>query len=352
MSTSKSKTRTSRSPLRPADERPGHRDGARLGLGPEHQQVHVVGRLARPRLGHGEAAFARDDRRVHERDRLVDDAGQQPLQGRRASATRVSCSASAAQYPASKRPDGAPARPVSSAPSFSASGRNGRTSSPTSAPADDVHRVGHELAPQRQAHHLGDGRPRLVLRLLGRGPEMRGHDGAVVRNSGLRRRRLLGEHVHGGAAQPAAARGPRPARPRPRSRRAPCSPAARPAAAGPAPARPISPSVSGVRGRWIVRKSACTSSAVQRRHQLDAELPAALLRHVRVEGHARACRTPRRARRPWRRRGPGRHAQGLAVQLDALEPLPLPPAGPERRVAPAGCCAPAPAAAPSCARRR
>ena len=66
----------------------------------------------------------------------------------------------------------------------------------------------------------------------------------------------------------------------------------------------------GVRGRWIVRKSAWTSTASRLGMSSTPELPAALLRHVRVEGHDAHAERRGRAGRPWRRPGPGRSPRG------------------------------------------
>ena len=64
----------------------------------------------------------------------------------------------------------------------------------------DVHRVRHEVSRQRQQHLFGDGHARLVLRLGGRGAEVRGDDDRGQPEQRRLGRGLLVEHVEPGPA--------------------------------------------------------------------------------------------------------------------------------------------------------
>jgi hypothetical protein len=63
----------------------------------------------------------------------------------------------------------------------------------------DVHRVGHELALQSQAHRARDREPCLLLSLDRGGAQVRGDDDVVQAEQRRGRGRLLDEHVHAGA---------------------------------------------------------------------------------------------------------------------------------------------------------
>ena len=89
-------------------------------------------------------------------------------------------------------------------PSFSTSGDAGTDLLGDDA-AGDVDRVGDELAAEREPHRPGDGDAGLLLRLVGRGAEVRGDDDGLELEQRRVGARLLGEDVDAGAGDPALA---------------------------------------------------------------------------------------------------------------------------------------------------
>ena len=92
------------------------------------------------------------------------------------------------------------------------------------------------------------------------------------------------------------------------------------------------PTVSGVFGRWIVMKSARSTTSVDGVQQFDAHLAGPTRRHVRIE---RDQAHPE-GRRSLSHQGPDApesdDSEGLPVKLDALPLLSLPPAPDQSRV--------------------
>ena len=84
----------------------------------------------------------------------------------------------------------------------------------------EVDRVGDRAAQQIIRHLLGDLQRDVLLRLGGRGAEMRRADDVGQAEQRILGRRLLDEHVEGGAGDMAAIRAPRAAPPRRPGRRA------------------------------------------------------------------------------------------------------------------------------------
>ena len=81
-STWKSLTSTSRSRWRDADQRAAHRDLRAVGEGAaDRDQVAVVGALALGDQAYGGPALGREQRRVDVGDRLLDDVGEDALEG-------------------------------------------------------------------------------------------------------------------------------------------------------------------------------------------------------------------------------------------------------------------------------
>ena len=215
---------------------------------------------------------------------------------------------------------------------------------------DEVDGERHELAGQGELHHVGDRVAGLVLRLAGAGAEVRRDDDrrrartAATRSSArcrtrrARRRRSTPSRM----ASASAASSTMPPRATLITRSVGLALSSR--------SRPIRPVVSGVFGRWMVRKSdsATTWSSGS---SSTPSWRAALGRHERVvgdEAHAEA-------RGPGRRRacrcGRGRRCRA------SCRPARRPPTGcapsarRRARRGPGARCGPGRAAAPSCARR-
>ena len=91
--------------------------------------------------------------------------------------------------------------------------------------------------------------------------------------------------------------------------------------------RRSSPIVSGVFGRWIVRKSAVAHELLERRHELDAELAGPVGAHVRVVGDEPHAERERTLRDEHADAAEADDAERLAVELDALPPRAVPLAG-------------------------
>ena len=224
---SKSKTCITRSAIALADQRA--RDGyvAVVGLPAERDQVHVVARGGRSRLRDLDAPFAGDGGRVHEGHRLVDHARQRPLHDRERERPGVDLG-DPSQVAALDRAD----RSVGEAGQQRAEPLCQRQG--TAAPfghlrtGRDVHRERNELAPKREAHHLRDGYPGLVLRFDGGGAEVRSRDDGVEAEQRALGGGLGREHVERRTSQMPRTRWPSRAPPRRRCRREQCSRCARP----------------------------------------------------------------------------------------------------------------------------
>ena len=135
------------------------------------------------------------------------------------SSTDTSCAVISPRTSTSSRVATPPASAVKMRPSRSASGSPGRTSSAIDA-ALHVDRVRDQLAGERQADRTGDRDARLLLRLVGAGPQVRGGDDGVQREQRAVRARLLGVDVQARAGDPAVLRARAAARPRRRCHRA------------------------------------------------------------------------------------------------------------------------------------
>src|SRR6266545_1627430 len=191
-----------------ADGGAGDAHRAAGALAGQSDQVHPV--LARAALGLGDldAALGRQQRRVHEGDRLAHHRREQALQSGQIEHPGVLVGQPAdvvdVQAARAER-GGAAARPAAGQRGEDATGLGDqRQEGPPGVrhrPGVDVDGVGDELAGQRQQHLLGDGHPCLVLRLGGGGPQVRGYHHVVQAEQRAGGGRLLGEHVQGGAGE-------------------------------------------------------------------------------------------------------------------------------------------------------
>ena len=306
------------------DQRAADADLAGLGRGAQGHEVHVVGAHRGLRLSDVDAALARDDRRVHVGHGFVNDAAQRALQGREREHPRVGLR-DPPHVLERHTPDGA----LGQAGQDRAEALRQRQER-----ADclrhlrarrHVHRVRHELAAQREPHHLRDGRPRLVLRLHSGRAEMRRHHDFVEPEHVALRGGFLREHVERGAGHALVLEG--------LDQRVLVED---PAAGGVHDAHAVlhqgqlalPDEPLGLRGSRQVNRDevALHEQGLERRHELHAHLPRPVSGHVRVErDHAHPERQrPRRHHRPHP--ADPDHAQGLALQLHALVPItgPLP----------------------------
>ena len=185
---------------------PDERAGDRVVAARERDEVDVVPGEAGGGLAHLDAALGRHLRRVHVRHRLVGHRAEQALQHRQGEDAGVVVGQLALVL--DRR--GVPATPSASAPkrlpSRSASGRNGRTVSVASA-ALTFTANGTNSPARARPDLLGDRVARLVLRLAGAGPEVRGDDDLGQVEQRRLGGRLAGEHVERGAADAAVADG-------------------------------------------------------------------------------------------------------------------------------------------------
>ncbi len=181
------------------DQRAPHLDLSVLGLGADHEEVHVVLGLRGASLRDRHAALPGDDGGVHEGHRLVHDPGQHPFhRGQREDAgvlpgdpAHVLHVDGAHRLVGEARQD--PPQPLGQGQEGADLLRDLR--------GGHVHRVRDELPPERQADHLGDGDAGLVLGLRRRRPQVRGDDHVLQAEERVRGDRLLLEDVQGGPAQ-------------------------------------------------------------------------------------------------------------------------------------------------------
>ena len=220
-------------------------------------------------------------RRVDVRDRLVADPAEEALQHGEPEDARV-VAADVALEARSRRVGGSSgASEPNSRPRRSASGRNGRSVS-CGLGGVDVDGERHELAGERQLHHVGDRVAGLVLRLAGAGAEVRRDHDLSSSNSGDS---VVGSVSNTSSAAPAitpsrtasasAASSTIPPRATLITRSVGLALSSR--------SRPISPAVS-VCLRQVDREEVGLGDDLVERQQLDAHLAGAVGGHERVVG--------------------------------------------------------------------
>ena len=175
-----------------------------IAVGAHLDEVHVVARGAEALLGDLDPALGGDHRRVHVVDRLVDAALEDAVQRGDGEQPRVVLGERAV------RGDGDPLRPAAleldREPAELRGERDERPEHLEVGGVDDrdVDRVRDEAALERGDDLLGDDHARAVLRLVGRGGEVRRDDHLVEleQRAGVR---LGGEDVERGAGELAGA---------------------------------------------------------------------------------------------------------------------------------------------------
>ena len=290
-----------------ADEGAAHGHRALVGLGAQRDQVHVVLRDGRTHLAHGRsrapsAASARSRTkraRAPSRRRMPFEDGEREHAGVGLGDAPEVRRTRSARTPLS-------ARPASSAPRLSARGRNGRTTSVTSAPAETFTAYGTNSPLSASRTISATGVPALSCASTVEAPGAASPPRCRSANSGESRWWARARTRRGPRRRGVRPRAPSRAPPRRRcpprevlTSRAPCF-------ISDSSCSPISPSVSGVRGRWIETKSACTRSASS---VGIASTPISFARsraHVGIVARSRASRTPRRAARRARPRARAR----------------------------------------------
>ena len=181
-----------------AGERARHRDLGAVAQRPadrEHVAVVLAHRLGD--LAHHDAALLGKERRVDVGDRFGDDVGEHPLECGELEHAHVVRDDLAAHFDVDGRD-----RAVGEAGEDLAEllhQRDPGTHGGVDDSAGDVHGVGDELAREREAHGARDRDARLLLCLVSRRPEVRGHDDVVEREQRRVGRRLVHEHVEPGA---------------------------------------------------------------------------------------------------------------------------------------------------------
>jgi len=156
----------------------------------------VVGTLRVGDEAYGAAALGGEQRCVHVGDLLLDDVGEDPLEGGQLEHLDVVVGDLAADLDVDLLGD--LAGEAGEDPAQLLGQRDARPHFLGDHAALHVHRVGHQLTGQGEPHRAGDGDAGLLLRLVGGRPEVRrGHD-VVELEEGAVRARLLAEDIEPG----------------------------------------------------------------------------------------------------------------------------------------------------------
>ena len=311
--------------------RPDRRAGDLDVVDGDRDEVRVVARRPGALLGHLDPPLRRDHGRVDVVDRLVDAALEGAVQRRDRQQARVVLGDPAVER--ERDPARVAAGELDREPAELRRERDVRAEHLEVLGADDrdVDGVRDEAALERRDDLLRDDQARAVLRLLGRGGEVRRRDD-VLEPEQLALVRLGREDVERRAGDLAGAdrRPPAPARRRARPRAAlTIRTPSRIFAIAPAS---TNPRVSSVSGRCSVRKSAAAKTSSGGLDVLGAELAEALRRDERVvadDAHAEPERAPGDlAADP----AEAEHAERLVGELDPAPARALPPALLQRRV--------------------
>ena len=196
-----------------SDPGAGHLHDLVTGVEPDDDQLGEVLRGRIPRLGQLDAPLLGHVRAVDQVDRLLRVTGEDPDEGGDAQDPSVLIGQSAAEFNLHAVGCALPERLREAAELLAEGHERGQLLHHLRADRGDVDRRCHHASGERRGHLLRSDHSGAVLRLRGRGAEVRRDDHVIALQDWMTAEWLLGEDVERGARRASLTRGPRPGRP-------------------------------------------------------------------------------------------------------------------------------------------